>query len=74
MKVELEGIKPTFRPVKLIISIDNENELRELWHRFNLPSRIFVNEGVVDLPNSCDSYGVWRVLNNLAIETGVRVK
>lgn len=71
MKVKVNTQKSTFQPIELVITIENEQDLVNLWHRFN------VSEAVINKNNSnhfngkmCtdDHYDIFDKLDDLAIE------
>jgi hypothetical protein len=67
MKVELEEQVKEFKPIKLTITIETEEELCSLWHRLNAAQATvlkssgshYLKHGVIT------SYELWEKLENL---------
>ena len=36
MKAKIEKVEPRFTPLRLVLDIESAEELRSLWHRFNI--------------------------------------
>ena len=77
MKVKVNTQKETFQPIELVITIENEQDLINLWHRFHL-SQDDVNKNTSDQLKGAMCYGdnvtIWDKLNDLAIELNLKSK
>ena len=77
MKVKVNTQKETFQPIELVITIENEQDLINLWHRFYL-TKLTVNNSTTDFFNGkmCtdDHFDIFDVLNDLAIERNLKSK
>ena len=75
MKVKVNTQKETFQPIELVITIENEQDLINLWHRFQL-NHNGVNNGTVDRFNGkmCtdDHFDIFDKLDGLAIERNLK--
>lgn len=66
MKVEVEK-KETFKPIKITLTIESEEEFCDLFHRVNAASNI-INEAANELVYKASyqsSVDLWNTLNNL---------
>lgn len=68
MKVNITESEPKFDPIKIEITVESEEELRELWNRFNIQdSEIFSKSQSGGYPlKRCPSdttINVWRAIN-----------
>lgn len=81
MKHSLEEIetKPKFKPIRLVIEIESEEELKELWHRFNICPEDIKDAYLNSYRNeSVGKFGptimprIWSLLNDKAIELRIR--
>ena len=72
MKIKSDGLKKTFAPLTLTITIETAEELAEMWHRFNINKSRLLDAGYdgtkryvpwfdLDL-----SYDLWKHLDKLA--------
>jgi len=66
--------EPTFKPFDLVISVDSEDNLKELWHRFNCAVDAIKKAASknVDFPKEWDAYTTWTAVNNKCKELGLR--
>ena len=76
MKVEtICKTQVSFPPITLTITIENEEELIALYHRFNVADKItFAQDSQVRKPmgNASMSHVVWVKLNELIIRRGLK--
>ena len=58
MKVEVKQVEKKFEPIELVITIESEEELCDMWHRMNLNSRQVNNnsEGLKHKANDDQDY------------------
>lgn len=66
MKVEVKKTE-TFKPIKLTVTIESEQEFCNLYHRINAASNI-INEAANELVYQASyqsSVDLWNTLNNL---------
>jgi hypothetical protein len=63
-----------FHPFSLTVKVENVNELRTLWHIFNVvDSSMFANEETVPLPDDLAStFKIWKELDRRADINGQR--
>lgn len=68
---------PVFPPIQITITIENAEELRSLWHRFNIVHNS-LSPDYVDGYNDCDSLknpkmfsGIWGEIEQLCVKHGV---
>ena len=77
MKVKVNTKKTTFQPIELVITIENEQDLINLWHRFNI-SEVVISENTNDRFNGkmCtdDHSDIHNELDDLAIERNLASK
>lgn len=77
MKVKVNTQKETFQPIELVITIENEQDLINLWHRFFLNSED-INNSTTDRFNGkmCtgDHFDIFDKLDDLAIERNMKSK
>ncbi len=77
MKVKVNTKKETFQPIELVITIENEQDLINLWHRFTL-SESDVNKSTLNHLKGAMCKGsnvaIWSELDNLAIERNLKDK
>lgn len=82
MKLEREQQKvvekKVFKPIRLILTIESEEELKELWHRFNIPTKTIkkaieqeARDFPVSFPEMDSTYRVWEKIHNLCTEHGL---
>jgi hypothetical protein len=73
------SIAPTqdFTPLTITLTIESAEELRQLWHRFNIV-RSSLTTGYVDTYEGCPSLtdyrmfsGIWDEINRLCDERGI---
>ena len=64
-------ITPDFAPITIEITIESEEELKMLWHRFNINITSIINSpgysGTNRYPVSysdCDILDLWKIINN----------
>jgi hypothetical protein len=61
-----------FKPFTLEIKVENEDNLRELWHRFYSEPDTFDENGTVSTPQHDTSYATWDLLDNKCIELNMK--
>lgn len=62
----------SFEPLTLEITIESEDELRELWHRFNIERSVFTSTNYVD-PPMCGHYTpVWKQIDSVCASRGLK--
>jgi len=81
MKVETEEQKAEFKPVSITFTMETEDDLRALWHIFNIPDSFIL--GTVEStrvptrpsvyrPRDVNMYGLWAPVDALAKQAGLR--
>ena len=72
MKVELEDQAKEFKPIKLTITIETEEELCDLWHRTNLNETV-VNKTIHDVLKYKSIHNrIWIFIDELVIDNNLR--
>lgn len=61
MKCEIVEVKPNFKPFTINITVQSIDEAYELWHRFNVPTRVVAQNKLSRYPFKCD-WDVYRKL------------
>jgi hypothetical protein len=77
MKVTTKETPKKFEPVEIQLTIENVEELRELWHRLNVAYGYIEQHSnkCVEHPNwqmRTHSHKFWRILNELCEQCGER--
>ena len=77
MKVKVRTIEEIFQPIELVITIENEQDLINLWHRFYL-NQDDVNKNTSNQLKGAMCHGnnatIWNKLDDLVIERNLRNK
>ena len=77
MKAELvvEKTPKAFVPRIIKIKLESEDDVRNLWHRLNLCLDDLASANPSDdmeLPCGEDTYGAWNIVDELAIDLGLK--
>lgn len=75
MKAKIKETESVFEPIVLEITIESEEDLCDLWHRFNSCSTRFTESPEIKHPvrsNSVGSTAVWTEINDLAKAKGLK--
>ena len=76
MKVKIEKEEKGFKPFKLTLTIESEDELRYLWHHFNMSLeeiRNTIDTSMLEAPKSLSfRMGIFDKIDDKAIELGLR--
>tara|TARA_R110000824_G_scaffold394857_1_gene594973 strand:+ start:42 stop:272 length:231 start_codon:yes stop_codon:yes gene_type:complete len=68
MKLEVIKCEPVFTPIELKITISNEKELCDLWHRLNESPTILNESGRNTLVHGAKTdTGSWNVVDQLIV-------
>ena len=72
MKIETKEVG--FSPIELTLTIESNEELSSLWHRFNPKGRILkeLNLSGLRVNEYFDHNDIWSVLNKFAIKNGLK--
>jgi hypothetical protein len=67
-----------FQPITIEITIESANELRDLWHRFNVPVTVYkrstlASDNLIPVDGYNDIVDVWEKINTLCKREGVRI-
>lgn len=76
MKVEIEKEKKGFKPFKLTLTVESEDELKWLYHMFNVGygclEEIIDEDSGVSIPKKYpDKTNAWEALKEKCIELGI---
>ncbi len=72
---------PKFQPITIQLTIENVEELKDLWHRMNIPMDTAIassssSGSIVGRPKYTiaeeSSYKIWRLLDDLAIKHKIK--
>ena len=75
MKAEIVGEIAAFVPRTIKITVESADDVRELWHRHNLPTSVIKEASepsLVALPRAPSAYKAFDAVDELAIELGLR--
>lgn len=79
MKTTIENGTPVFSPITISITLDTEEEVKELWHRLNHNGMIIKDlYSEVDKkrytwnPYKSDSYNFWSTIDKIALQFGIK--
>ena len=74
MKIEEVNKQEEFQPIELKITIESEEELCDLWHRFNASEVVIdknITKGVVKYGAKC-TFVLWAVIDNIVKSRGLK--
>jgi len=74
MKADIKAKRAAFEPFNLVITVESRDELKELWHRFNVDTAVVVRQMGPDFPlnTTCDlSDIIWELLEEEANRRGL---
>jgi len=77
MKAEVINKKLSFEPIEIKLVIENEDELKALWHRLNVSLDNVIKHSGESVSYPKQKYGfadeiLWNILDNICIQRGLK--
>jgi hypothetical protein len=76
-KIERIEKEKEFKPFRFITEVENEDQAKDLWCRFNLQVSLLKSENNIEYDNwKADDFMIenWRVLNHELIAQGIKLQ
>tara|TARA_R110000744_G_scaffold148351_2_gene261425 strand:- start:26380 stop:26604 length:225 start_codon:yes stop_codon:yes gene_type:complete len=66
MEIKINQEESEFKPIEITITLQSEEDLCSLWHRFNVSKKTVNKESEDSIKYECaENYKIWKVLDIL---------